>query len=62
LLLLLAVNEDCGSPDCFGHAWLKLRDKLSPSSSRKLGAVVAMPDGSHVPCFRSNAVRKQDGE
>ena len=48
LLLLLAVNEDCGSPDCFSHCWLKLRDRLKPPS-RKLGAVGAMPDGSHIP-------------
>ena len=43
-----SVNEDCGSPDCFSHCWLKLRDRLKPPS-RKLGAVGAMPDGSHIP-------------
>ena len=49
LLLLSAVNEDCGSPDCFGHRRPKLRDKLEAPHARKLGAVVAMPDGSHIP-------------
>jgi hypothetical protein len=48
LLSLLAVNEDCGSPDCFGHAWPNSGTSPGPSM-RKPGAVVAMPRGSHVP-------------
>jgi hypothetical protein len=48
LLLLAAVNDDCGSPDSLGHSWLKLKDKLGPSSSSKPGAAVAMPDGPHI--------------
>jgi formate transporter len=59
LLLLSAVNEDCGSPDCFGHCWLKLRDKLEAPHPRKLGAVVAMPFGSQslFPIGRGRATR-----
>ena len=54
LLLSMAVNEDCGSPDCFGHGLAETQGQAqSPSfeetRSRKPGAVVAMPDGSHIP-------------
>jgi len=61
LLLLSAVNEDCGSPDCFGHRPAGTQGQAQPlieeawRSRRDAGWLAP-------PCFRSNAVRKQDGE
>jgi hypothetical protein len=46
LLFLLAVNEDCGSPESVQPIpGLEHRDKLKPLHLRKLGAGVALPGG-----------------
>jgi hypothetical protein len=49
LLLLLAVNEDCGSPDRFGHCLAEAQGQAQSPSSWMVGAVCATPDGSHIP-------------